>query len=175
MRFDALRSGQSVRATSLVDDAQAWLVHPSGVEDPEAADRSRLQGVLSRLQGEPRLEALDDRLRAASDWPGLRRLRELRDPSTDHSWMNCLHAAHGPVLDADSYVDALRVRFGVPFLPDDAECALCGGLLDRRCVHPQTCAQAESTRGHYRVCSRVYMVAALGLIPSVLRCALPTS
>ena len=51
---------------------------------------------------------------------------------------------------------------GVPFLPNDAECALCGGLLDRLCVHPQTCAQAESTRGHYRVCSRVHMVAALG-------------
>ena len=87
-RFDALRSGRRMPASSLVDDAQAWLVHPSGVEDPEAADRSRLQGVLARLQGEPRLEALDDRLRAASDWPGLRRLGELRDPSTDHSWMN---------------------------------------------------------------------------------------
>ena len=76
--------------------------------------------------------------------------------------MDCLHAAHGPVLDADTYVDALRVRLGAGFLPDDVPCALCGEVLDRRCVHAQTCAQAESTRGHYRVCRQVHMVAALG-------------
>ena len=83
-------------------------------------------------------------------------------PSTDHAWLNCLHAAHGPVLSADAYVDSLLLRLGVPFIPDDIECPQCGEILDRRCVHAQTCAQAEATRGHYRVCHRVHLLAALG-------------
>ena len=57
--------------------------------------------------------------------------------------MHCLHAAHGPVLEPDEYIDALRIRLGLPFAAKNSECPCCGGVLDRRGIHAQSCAQAE--------------------------------
>ncbi len=161
-RFSAVRSGRRAPTATLAAEAEASLVHPAGAGDPEADAQSRLQGSLSLVLGESRLEALDAALRADADWAGLRRMQELRHPSTDHSWMTCLHAAHGPVLGADRYVDSMRLRLGVPFIPDGVACTLCGEALDRCGVHSQTCAQADATRGHYRVCHRVHLLASLG-------------
>ena len=161
-RFSAARSGHVVPATTLAAEAEASLVQPAGAEDPETRDGSRLQGALSLVLGEARLEALDEALRAAGDWPGLRRVAQLRHPSTDHSWIRCLHAAHGPVLSAAEYVDSLALRLGMPLVPENTECSLCGEVMDRCGVHPQTCAQGAATRGHYRVCHRVHLLAALG-------------
>ena len=161
-RFAALRSGQRLPGPTLADVAEAQLIQPAGVDDPEAADAPQLQGIFCRLWGEARWEELDVAMRRSDDWPGLRRMSALRHPFTDHSWMGCLHPVHGPALAADEYVDALSVRLGLPFLAQDGECPSCGGVLDRFGVHAQKCAQAESTRGHYRVCHQVHMLAAVG-------------
>jgi len=161
-RFSAARSGHRAPTTTLAAEAEASLVQPAGAEDPEARDGSRLQGAMSLVLGEVRLEALDEALRAAGDWPGLRRVAELRHPTTDHSWIRSLHAAHGPVLGAAEYVDSLALRLGMPLVPENTECSLCGEVMDRCGVHTQTCAQGAATRGHYRVCHRVHLLAALG-------------
>ena len=76
-RFSAARSGQAVPTTALATEAEANLVQLAGAEDPEERDGSRLQGALSLVLGEARLEAVDAALRAAGDWPGLRRIAEL--------------------------------------------------------------------------------------------------
>ena len=65
------------------------------------------------------------------------------------------------MLEPDEYIDALRIRLGFPFAAENSECPSCGGVLDRRGIHAQSCAQVETTRGHHRVCHRVHMVASL--------------
>ena len=44
-RFAALRSGQRLPGPTLADVAEAQLVQAAGVDDPEAADAPRLQGI----------------------------------------------------------------------------------------------------------------------------------
>ena len=66
-RFSAVRSGHGAPVPSPTANAESSLIHPSGVDDPEADERSRLQGVLTQLLGESQLEALDVVLRAAAD------------------------------------------------------------------------------------------------------------
>ena len=160
-RFDSVRAGRRAHTACLRDAAEADLIQTTGVEDPEVADSARLQSIFTRLIGERRLGVLDTSMRRATDWSGFRRIAELRHLSNDRSWMHCLHAAHGPVLEPDEYIDALRIRLGFPFAAKNSECPSCGGVLDRRGIHAQSCAQVETTRGHHRVCHRVHMVASL--------------
>ncbi|CAK0828765.1 unnamed protein product, partial [Prorocentrum cordatum] len=120
------------------------------------------EGALSLVLEEARLEALNAALRAAGDWPGVRRIAELRRPSTDHSWIRGLHAARGPVLSAAEYVDSLALRLGVPLVPEGAECSLRGEIVDRCGVRPQTRAPGAATWGHYRARHRAHLLVALG-------------
>ena len=134
----SVRAGRRAHIACLRDAAEADLIQTAGVEDPEVADSARLQSIFTRLIGECRLEELDTSMRRATDWSGFRRIAELRHLSNDRSWMHCLHAAHGPVLEPDEYIDALRIRLGFPFAAKNSECPSCGGVLDRRGIHAQS-------------------------------------
>ena len=87
-------------------------------------DVCRLQGKLVALAAEDTLAALSAEFRATSDAPAMRRLRELRDPSTDHGWLQCLHPVRGPTLKSDDFLDAVRLRLGADVCSPMARCAL---------------------------------------------------
>ena len=60
------------------------LILPAGAEDVGGHHVCSLQGKLVALAAEDTLAALSAEFRATGDAPAMRRLRELRDPSTDH-------------------------------------------------------------------------------------------
>eukprot|EP00972_Heterocapsa_arctica_P082080 12096602-Heterocapsa_arctica.AAC.1 len=48
------------------------------------------------------------------------------------------------------WVTSIRIRLGCHFTAAERICGACGNrILDKCCYHATTCAQAESTRGHY--------------------------
>ena len=122
------------------------------------------------------MDAIYAELQMQGDWSGVRLLDDLRDPGTDHSWMWVLCSATGDFVRADEFVTAVRLRLGAPILDEPAECACCGGVLDRQCRHALRCAPGASTRGHNRVRDTLLGLASLadsasviepeGLIPS---------
>ena len=63
-----------------------------------------------RELGDAATAQLVDHIRAAEDWPADRRIRELRDPSVCHEWLQALNPVHGPTLPNDDYMDAVRIR-----------------------------------------------------------------
>ena len=63
-----------------------------------------------------------------------------------------VNPVHGPVLPADEFSIASRVRLGAPLLLDSMLCEVCQKrVLDVKCTHALCCSLAESTIGHNRV------------------------
>ena len=160
--FAAIRSGRRPRVRSPAERAEAELVLPAGAEDAEVDEQQRLQGALARLLAEVSLERLEETFSESQEWDAIVRLRELRDPSVSHEWMNALNPAHGPVLPPDEYVDAIKLRIGALVRDEPGPCPRCGGVMDVRGAHSQCCALGAATRGHYMVCHDVHMLASLG-------------
>jgi len=160
--FAALMGGRRPHDRPPAERAEADLVLPAGAEDAEGPEQRRLQGELARVLGAEALSGLAELYRRAGDWPSMRRVRELRDPTVCHGWLQALNPVHGPSMSPEDYIDAVRLRLGAPFQSDESICPRCDGTLDRAATHSQTCAVGESTRGHYRVCASVLQLAALG-------------
>ena len=75
-------------ATDLASAAQAGIVAPCGLEDPEhpeVVERGGLQTRLCDLAAGARMDGIYAELRRQRDWSGVRLLDDLRDPDTDHS------------------------------------------------------------------------------------------
>ena len=90
----------------------------------------------------------------------LRRLRELTDLETDHSWLWALSPHKGPVLDSAEHTEAVRLRLGIAGPTEPVACLRCGkGTLDSNGAHALCCAKGEITRGHNRVVKVVHDVA----------------
>ena len=66
------------------------------------------------LFDEVRLAKLGEELQAAGKDDDVRRIRELRSPDTDHSWMWVVNTVHGSVLPAEVFSIAMRLRIGAP-------------------------------------------------------------
>ena len=143
--------------------AVASLVTPAGAEDPELPGSQRnLQTRLSDLVGRHRADALSAELEFAADWQGVRRLQDLRDPETDHSWIWAACGAAGNRMRASEFCTALLLRLGAPVSAGGVPCAVCSQMMDRRGLHALRCAPGESTRGHNGVRDQVLGLATLG-------------
>ena len=133
------------------------MVDSFGIQDVEITDVATgsapsLQNVLSPIVDRQNLSQLGEYLHLAGMDADVRRIRELRCRETDHSWMFSINTFYGPVLPADEYATAVRIKLGANLIDDDIVCAQCGKrLLDAQCYHAQCCSTAEATIGHNRV------------------------
>ena len=132
----------------------------------------RIQNIVSvggaALKLQKRLNAMVDKalatgliaaFRACERWPDERRMRELTDPETDHSWLWAADSRKGAALAADEFVDAVRLRLGAAGATETVVCGLCGDSLEPNGAHCLLCAKGPSTRGHNRVGDEVHTLA----------------
>ena len=101
-------------------------------------------------------------LELVQDWDGTRRLDDLCDPGTDHSWMWAVGSATGDYLRPHEFSRAISLRLGAPVLGNSCSCAVCGGRMDAHGIHSLHCAPGESTRGHNGVRDTVLGLATMG-------------
>lgn len=157
------------------------LVMDAGSEDPELPGQSGgrtgppLQAQLSVVVDRCVLEGLKQEMEASGQTADLNRLKEIADPDCNHMWLWALNPQHGPVLQDDEFVEAVRLRLGAGGPSDAVPCALCGVTLDAAGAHASCCAIAEATRGHNHVKHELHSLARkadstaeeepLGLIP----------
>eukprot|EP00973_Karenia_brevis_P072495 10071174-Karenia_brevis.AAC.1 len=89
---------------------------------------------------------------SACNTPALNRIYDLAHKDTDHAWLWHLNKHHGPVMQQDEYVEALRIRVGAAGPTEVVPCALCGhSLMDAAGSNAHCCSRAESTKGHHTV------------------------
>jgi len=158
------------------------LVLDAGEEDPEHPARSggrtgpSLQAQFSAMVDKCVIEGLSQELLVAGQLPDERRIREVADAGCNHEWLWSLSPHHGPTLQDDEFVEAVRIRLGSGGPIEPVPCRLCGGVLDGAGSHASCCATGEATRGHNAVRKHVHHLARsadptaeeepLGLIPS---------
>eukprot|EP00972_Heterocapsa_arctica_P082182 12114306-Heterocapsa_arctica.AAC.1 len=92
---------------------------------------------------------LQNSWRNSDDLHDIHRLKDIRDQEyQDHQWITA--PAEGAVMAPQKWVTSMRIRLGCHFTATERICGACGNrILDKCCYHATTCAQAESTRGHY--------------------------
>ena len=73
-------------------------------------------------------------LESQENWPDVRRLRELSDPSVFHDRMWALNPEHGIIAPPDEKGDALRIRLGAPLINETMLCERCGVVVGRPAV-----------------------------------------
>ena len=153
------RRSHAPRLSALAGDG---LVVPAGAEDNEAEGECNLQSKLCSIADEYRADYLDSLLHVAGDWNGKRRLRELRDSTTSHTWLWSLNPCHGPIVPPTHFLTAVRLRLGAPSIESMMVCPRCGREdLDRPCAHALCCSIPEATRGHNKVRDVVLQLAHL--------------
>ena len=185
-RWNRLKEGRSAAdgrlTTSPGRRPGTGLVLDAGEEDPEHPTLVRgrtgpgLQAELTALVDKCIIEGLAQELQAAEQFPDERRLREIADPACNHEWLWALSPHHGPTLQDEEYVEAVRLRLGAGGPEEPVPCRLCGGVLDGAGSHAMCCATGEATRGHNAVRKQLHGLARsadsaaeeepLGLIPS---------
>jgi hypothetical protein len=137
-------------------------VSHAGAEDEEHPSRGiskspQVQTRLSKIVDDCVVSGIERALEEMGAHCDLRRLRELRNLSTDHTWLWALSPHHGRMLDDDEFVEAVRVRFGAGGPMEPVMCAACGkGMLDTTGAHASCCALGEATRGRNAVRDVIY-------------------
>ena len=158
------------------------LVLEPGEEDPESPDAAGrtgpgLQAQFTKLVDQCVVHGLRLEHNSAESWTDVRRLDELGDKSCNHDWLWALCPQHGPTLQTEEFVEAVRLRLGAGGPTEPVPCRLCkDGVLDSGGSHALQCSLAEATRGHNAVKNELLRVAKacdssaeaepLGLIPS---------
>ena len=104
------RPGGEDRARRLHAGAEA-LVHQGEVVLDSSAEK-RLQSRITDILDAQGLDALLASLSEAEDHNGARRLRDLGDSLTDHSWLDALNPATGAALRSEEYRRAVVIRLG---------------------------------------------------------------
>ena len=143
---------------------------------PDGGEVNTLQGALSKIVDGSALLTLSQIFERKEEWIHVRRLHELRDKSTSHEWASCINSVHGPVLEPDLLLTALKIRVGIPLVDNCGICPYCGiKVMDNYGLHSLCCANSASTKRHYLVRDRVLDLArladptalteVLGLIP----------
>ena len=129
------------------------LVQPAGAEDPEWEEgQTGLQHELCALVDAERGAALERRFADQGRWSDVRRLHELRDPSTSHDWLWSLNPVHGAIIPADEFSMAVRIRIGAHLTEDPALCPRYGcSIVERTAAHALCCASPQGTHGHYEI------------------------
>ena len=159
-RFEALVNGTRAPESTLRAD-QDTLLQPAGHEDMENICDGRLQGALFQICGLDLLQKLAQQMASKEKWDCMRRMRELRDSSTLHEWLDSSSPKRGAILSSNEFVDSLRLRLGASFTEDGSECRKCGIPVDSRMVHAQCCDRSNATKGHYRVRDCVHVLASI--------------
>jgi len=159
------------------------LVLEAGEEDPESPDTTGRTGPGLQAQFtsivdtciQAGLEIVHNEAESLSD---VRRLKDLADPHCNHDWLWALCCNHGPTLQDEEFVEAVRLRLGDGGPSEPVACRSCkDGLLDTSGSHALCCALGEATRGHNAVRNSLHETTKsgdssaetepLGLIPSV--------
>ena len=83
---------------------------------PDGAETNILQRALSRIVDAIVLLTLSHSLERKEEWTHVRRLHELRDKRTSHEWRSCINSVHGPLLEPDLLLTALKIRVGTPLV-----------------------------------------------------------
>ena len=129
------------------------LITPANGNDPD--EDMTLQGSLCAIIDRHNFNNLSVRFETQNDWFNVRRIRELNDLSTSHSWVACINPVHGPALSPAHFNTAIKLRIGCPFLNNPITCPKCRlKTMDKFAIHSLCCASAESTKGHYCVRDR---------------------
>ena len=116
---------------------------------------SHIQRELSLLLEAKLTDRMLDKLEV-EDLRGARRLAELLDKGTCHSWVWRTDRRGGSRLAEVDWLLAIQSRVGAHLVKAGAvKCAKCAEVLDGPCSHALCCAQAESTKGHYAVVAAV--------------------
>jgi hypothetical protein len=137
---------------------------PSGGDGDEAATggggrrRARLQHELSAAIDAAELHGVLRDLgqqRTAAAAIRSRRLADLGNANTVHSWLWAVNPAHGYVLHPDDYQTALRLRLGVDVAdyPGVEPCGECATLVSASDFgrHALLCAKGRRTTAHNRI------------------------
>jgi len=107
-----------------------------------AIEEQQAMQVISGLRGS----------RAEPDVIRCLRLCDLGSSNTKHGWLSAVNPAHGPVLSADQFIIALRLRLGIPVVEYEGaeKCAECGVRLDDQSVgnHALLCGRGKMVIGH---------------------------
>lgn len=113
-----------------------------------------MTGAIDAAELQQVLQDLGDRRQAAAVMRH-RRLADLGNADTDHSWLWAVNPAHGFVLHPDDYTTALRLRLGLNVAEYSGEepCGECGTTLVAEDLGPHAllCAKGRRTVGHNRV------------------------
>ena len=152
--FQSLQSGRPPPPTGTRgarEELGHALVQLAGGEDPEwDCEAQGLQHELCRLVDAERAAALQTTLEAQGRWSDVRRLRELRDPSTSHDWLWSLNPVHGPIVPPADFALAARIRIGAHLTDDPFVCPRCNAeVVGRTASHALCCANPQATHGHY--------------------------
>ncbi len=185
-RWRCLREGRPV-TTDRLPASQGrrpgtGLVLDAGEEDPEHPTQvggrtgPGLQAEFTAIVDKCIIEGLSQEMQSAEQHPDARRIAEVSDSGCNHEWLWALSPQHGPVLQEDEFVEAVRLRLGAGGPEEPVQCRLCGGVLDSAGSHALCCATGEATRGHNAVRKQLHVLARatdptaeeepLGLIPS---------
>ena len=90
----------------------------------------------------------------------VRRLKELVDPHCNHDWLWALSRNHGPTLQDEEFVEAVRFRLGDGGPSEPVACRSCkNGMLDTSGSHALCCPLGEATRGHNAVRNSLHKAA----------------
>ena len=136
----------------------------AGDEDPESPDGvgrtgPGLQAQFSKLVDKCVVEGLRQEHATADALPDTRRLSELADKGCNHDWLWALCPQHGPTLQPEEFVEAVRLRLGAGGPEEPVPCRLCGASLDSAGNHALCCSLAEATRGHNAVRDELHRAA----------------
>ena len=144
-----------------VNDGERMLITPAGREDPEY-DCTGLQGRLCEIADTACLDQILVLYGHEHDSQAARRLRDLRDPATSHTWLWAINRAHGEFLEAYEYGICVRIRLGLILTEALVLCECCGADLDVKGIHCLNCAPGRSTHGHNEVRDVILKAALLG-------------
>ena len=141
------------------------IVDEFGQDDPEhcaSTSVPRLQRRMASIFDGERMAELARELEEEGRLHDQRRLQDLADESVSHEWLWSLHPRHHRTLEADVYVDAVRLRLGACNGPGQVRCRVCRRWVLPGGEHALCCAPGPSREGHDEVRDLLLVVAKQG-------------
>ena len=154
-RFEAVvqgrRSGEPAGPLVGSQQAGAHLVPEFGADDAEhpASANARLQHSLTKMLDKAVGVELIAEAGAQGRTHAVVRLRDLSDPSVNHTYLLLLGDSPTGGLSGDDFIIDVRLRLGVSQCDDSRVCGACGRCrFDVHADHAQYCAPGPANAGH---------------------------
>jgi len=132
-------------------------------EHPRSASQAgslHVQQQLCRLTDKCIAHGLVNQYTTQERWADLHRLSDLSDKEASHDWLWAVDPHKGKPLEADDYVEAVRLRLGCGGPEEAGVCGNCGAAaISCNGEHGLLCARGESTKGHNRVRDELHSMA----------------